>query len=90
MKSVEMSKNTATGGHKGYCFLEYAEQSSAEFALSAMNGFKLAGRAIKVRAERLYTAREDMGFVLYRVNGLLWMCRYGLLRAPSVFPGVTG
>lgn len=71
VKSVEMSKNPATGGHKGYCFLEYAEQSSAVFALSAMNGFKLAGRAIKVCGERLFMAREEIGFVLYRVNDTL-------------------
>lgn len=89
VKTVEMSKNPATGGHKGYCFLEYAEKSSAEFALSAMNGFKLAGRAIKVCRERLYTARE-MCLVLYRVIGILWVCSFCLLAAPSVFSGLTG
>lgn len=46
---MDMSHDPATGRHKGFCFVEYADVKGADAALSAMNGFELAGRAIKVR-----------------------------------------
>lgn len=49
LKLVDMSHDPATGRHKGFCFIEYVDVKGAEAALRAMNGFELAGRAIKVR-----------------------------------------
>lgn len=48
LKLVDMSHDSSTGRHKGFCFLEYVDVRGADAALRAMNGFELAGRAIKV------------------------------------------
>ncbi|CAM9648544.1 unnamed protein product, partial [Choristocarpus tenellus] len=48
LKTVDMSHDPATFRHKGFCFIEYLDIKSADAALAAMNGFELAGRAIKV------------------------------------------
>ena len=49
LKFVDMSHDPSTGRHKGFCFIEYTDVAGADAALRAMNGFELAGRAIKVR-----------------------------------------
>mmetsp|Transcript_19647 Transcript_19647/g.33371 ORF Transcript_19647/g.33371 Transcript_19647/m.33371 type:complete len:496 (+) Transcript_19647:36-1523(+) len=43
----EMQIDPMTGKSKGFCFLEFTEQASADAAM-AMDGFELAGRKIKV------------------------------------------
>lgn len=48
LKLVDMSHDASTGRHKGFCFIEYVDERAADAALRAMNGFELAGRAIKV------------------------------------------
>lgn len=48
LKFVDMSHEPSSGRHKGFCFIEYAEDRGADAALAAMNGFELAGRPIKV------------------------------------------
>ncbi|CAM9393561.1 unnamed protein product [Ectocarpus sp. 4 AP-2014] len=48
LKLVDMSHDSSTGRHKGFCFIEYVDVKAADAALRAMNGFELAGRAIKV------------------------------------------
>ncbi|CAN0430022.1 unnamed protein product, partial [Laminaria digitata] len=53
LKFVDMSHDPATGRHKGFCFIEYNDVAGADAALRAMNGFELAGRAIKVRYHSL-------------------------------------
>ncbi len=53
LKLVDMSHDAATGRHKGFCFIEYVDERGADAALRAMNGFELAGRAIKVPCSSL-------------------------------------
>eukprot|EP00903_Cladosiphon_okamuranus_P021627 g19885.t1 len=48
LKLVDMSHDATTGRHKGFCFIEYVDEKAADAALRTMNGFELAGRAIKV------------------------------------------
>jgi poly(U)-binding-splicing factor PUF60 len=48
IKSINLSKDTATGKSKGFCFIEYTYPEAASAALQHMNGFMLAGRPIKV------------------------------------------
>lgn len=43
----EMSMDSMTGRSKGFCFIEFADPSSAEAAM-AMDGFELAGRKVSV------------------------------------------
>ncbi|CAM9806245.1 unnamed protein product [Sphacelaria rigidula] len=43
-----MSFDPTTGGHRGFCFVDYQTVESAEYALANLNGFELAGRPIKV------------------------------------------
>lgn len=44
---IDMSHDPATGKSKGYCFIEFADAESA-LAATAMDGFELANRKIKV------------------------------------------
>jgi len=46
--SCQLIPNPETGLHKGYGFIEYEEEKSAQEAIDSMNGFELCGRAIKV------------------------------------------
>ncbi|CAM9450659.1 unnamed protein product, partial [Sphacelaria rigidula] len=48
LKLVDMSHDPVSGRHKGFCFVEYTDVKGADNALATMNGFELAGRAIKV------------------------------------------
>eukprot|EP00899_Mesostigma_viride_P003527 jgi/Mesvir1/13175/Mv06138-RA.1 len=45
---IDMPKDSATGKHKGFCFLEYANADAASLAIATMDGMVLAGRKIKV------------------------------------------
>lgn len=59
-----MSFDSATGRHKGFCFVEYDNTPSADQALQAMNGFELAGRPIKVLCHLpLLVARPATAFI---------------------------
>eukprot|EP00002_Diphylleia_rotans_P032093 TRINITY_DN6712_c0_g1_i1.p1 TRINITY_DN6712_c0_g1~~TRINITY_DN6712_c0_g1_i1.p1 ORF type:complete len:488 (+),score=110.21 TRINITY_DN6712_c0_g1_i1:61-1524(+) len=48
VRSCNLLPNPETGKHKGYGFVEFEDTSSAEQAVSQMNGFAIAGRQIKV------------------------------------------
>lgn len=43
-----MSLDAVTNHSKGYCFIEFDEPAAAEAAITAMDGFELGGRKIKV------------------------------------------
>lgn len=59
LKLVDMSHDASTGRHKGFCFIEYVDEKAADAALRAMNGFELAGRAIKVCSGFIAEARSS-------------------------------
>jgi RNA recognition motif-containing protein len=49
IRAVQMAVDpTGQNKHRGYCFVEYEEEKSANDAISAMNGFELMGRQLKV------------------------------------------
>lgn len=48
IREIVMSFDTQTNRSKGFCFVDFAQPESAAMALQTMNGFQLAGRAIKV------------------------------------------
>lgn len=48
IQSIQLIMDQDTGRSKGYGFITYAEAEDAKKALEQMNGFELAGRAMKV------------------------------------------
>eukprot|EP00455_Lapot_gusevi_P055724 TRINITY_DN9100_c0_g1_i5.p1 TRINITY_DN9100_c0_g1~~TRINITY_DN9100_c0_g1_i5.p1 ORF type:complete len:413 (-),score=101.36 TRINITY_DN9100_c0_g1_i5:29-1267(-) len=46
--SCTLMPNPDTGKHKGFGFIEYADEKSAEDAIANMNGFELCGRQLRV------------------------------------------
>lgn len=48
IQSIQLMTDMETGRSKGYGFITYAEADDAKKALEQMNGFELAGRAMKV------------------------------------------
>ncbi|CAF0838301.1 unnamed protein product [Adineta ricciae] len=48
IKSAVLAKDTATGKHKGYGFIEYETAQAAQDAISAMNLFDLGGQFLRV------------------------------------------
>jgi len=46
--SVKMSTDGTAGSHKGYGFVEYDSEESANEAVTHMNGFELCGKSLKV------------------------------------------
>merc|ERR1719273_1752551 len=48
IQSIQLIMDPETGRSKGYGFISYAEADDAKKALEQMNGFELAGRAMKV------------------------------------------
>uniref|UniRef100_A0A0A9X5R2 Poly(U)-binding-splicing factor PUF60 n=1 Tax=Lygus hesperus TaxID=30085 RepID=A0A0A9X5R2_LYGHE len=46
---LDLPRDPVTGLTKGYCFLEYYTEDACKAALNMMDGFKIAGRPIKVR-----------------------------------------
>jgi len=48
IQNIQLINDPETGRSKGYGFLTYAEADDAKKALEQMNGFELAGRAMKV------------------------------------------
>ena len=49
IQSIQLIMDQETQRSKGYGFITYAEAEDAKKALEQMNGFELAGRAMKVR-----------------------------------------
>ncbi|KAJ9477003.1 putative Polyadenylate-binding protein, cytoplasmic and nuclear (putative), partial [Pseudozyma hubeiensis] len=45
---VDLHREPGTGKSKGFCFIQFKEPEDAKKALEQMNGFDLAGRAIRV------------------------------------------
>eukprot|EP00898_Chlorokybus_atmophyticus_P000669 jgi/Chlat1/1602/Chrsp124S00084 len=45
---IDMPKDSATGRHKGFCFIEFATAEAALAATQTMDGFVLGGRRVKV------------------------------------------
>uniref|UniRef100_V5F0G7 Transcriptional coactivator CAPER n=1 Tax=Kalmanozyma brasiliensis (strain GHG001) TaxID=1365824 RepID=V5F0G7_KALBG len=45
---VDLHREPGTGKSKGFCFIQYKQAEDAKKALEQMNGFELAGRAIRV------------------------------------------
>ena len=48
IKTTDVSFDTQTGQHKGFCFVEYDCPEAAMLAIAQMDGFLLDGRALKV------------------------------------------
>eukprot|EP00117_Sycon_ciliatum_P042277 scpid91577/ scgid0747/ Poly(U)-binding-splicing factor PUF60; 60 kDa poly(U)-binding-splicing factor len=48
IKSLDMSWDSVTMKHKGFCFIEYFVPEAAQLALDQMNGVLLGGRNVKV------------------------------------------
>ena len=53
LESVELLKDERSGASKGVAFVQYKRPGGAKMALEALNGFELAGRAIRVGPVRI-------------------------------------
>lgn len=53
LESVELLRDEKTGTSKGVAFIQYQKVGAARNALEALNGFELAGRAIRIGPVRL-------------------------------------
>ena len=53
LESVELLKDERSGESKGVAFVQYKKVGGARMALEALNGFELAGRAIRVGPVRI-------------------------------------
>ena len=53
IESVELLKDERTGASKGVAFVQYKRPGGARMALEALNGFELAGRAIRIGPVRV-------------------------------------
>ncbi|KAJ1805257.1 hypothetical protein LPJ56_005415, partial [Coemansia sp. RSA 2599] len=62
VRSVSMSKDPATGRHKGFGFVEYEVPEAAALALETMNGTMLGGRQLKIGRPNNYGASVAQGF----------------------------
>ncbi|KAJ2783202.1 hypothetical protein GGI15_002666 [Coemansia interrupta] len=62
VRSVSMSKDPASGRHKGYGFVEFEVPEAAALALEAMNGTVLGGRALKIGRPNNYETSVAQGF----------------------------
>eukprot|EP01083_Nonionella_stella_P240058 839518_1 len=58
--SCQLIPNPETGQHKGYGFVEFANEQSARDAVNNMNGFELCGRQLKVGPAKSGTAAPPM------------------------------
>jgi poly(U)-binding-splicing factor PUF60 len=48
ISKIDMPREPGTNRSKGFCFVEYSTEESAQAAMRSMNGFLLSGRPIKV------------------------------------------
>lgn len=63
LESVELLKDERTGASKGAAFIQYKKVGAARSALEALNGFELAGRAIRVGPVRTETTKSKSSSV---------------------------
>ncbi|KAJ2779283.1 hypothetical protein H4R18_004091 [Coemansia javaensis] len=56
VRSVSMSKDAATGRHKGFGFVEYDVPEAASLAMETMNGTMLGGRQLRIGRPNSYSA----------------------------------
>ncbi|KAJ2160754.1 hypothetical protein GGF46_002000 [Coemansia sp. RSA 552] len=62
VRSVSMSKDAATGRHKGFGFVEFDVPEAASLAMEAMNGTMLGGRQLKIGRPNNYNVAVMQGF----------------------------
>jgi len=62
VESVELIKDRETGRSKGFAFVEMANQTDAEKAISTYNGFSLDNRQIKVNIAKPREERPRGGW----------------------------
>ncbi|KAJ2720278.1 hypothetical protein H4R23_004740 [Coemansia sp. Cherry 401B] len=60
--SVSMSKDPATGRHKGYGFVEFEVPEAAMLAMEALNGTMLGGRQLRIGRPNNYNVAVMQGF----------------------------
>lgn len=58
LESVELLKDERSGASKGVAFVQYKKVGGARMALEALNGFELAGRAIRVGPVRIDKSKQ--------------------------------
>eukprot|EP00160_Parvularia_atlantis_P018821 Unigene7126_Nuclearia_a/m.21856 Unigene7126_Nuclearia_a/g.21856 ORF Unigene7126_Nuclearia_a/g.21856 Unigene7126_Nuclearia_a/m.21856 type:complete len:541 (-) Unigene7126_Nuclearia_a:205-1827(-) len=62
VKTVDMSFDSATGKHKGFCFIEYECPEPATAAITQLQGAQLGGRSLKLgRPNNVPTDLPNMG-----------------------------
>jgi RNA-binding protein 23/39 len=59
LESVELLKDDRSGESKGVAFVQYKKVGGAKMALEALNGFELAGRAIRVGPVRIDKSKQQ-------------------------------
>ena len=59
LESVELLKDERSGSSKGVAFVQYKKVGGARMALEALNGFELAGRAIRVGPVRIDKSKQQ-------------------------------
>lgn len=59
LESVELLKDERSGESKGVAFVQYKKVGGARMALEALNGFELAGRAIRVGPVRIDKSKQQ-------------------------------
>lgn len=59
LESVELLKDERSGESKGVAFVQYKKVGGARLALEALNGFELAGRAIRVGPVRIDKSKQQ-------------------------------
>ncbi len=61
VESVSVITDRSTGQSKGFGFIELANKSEADAAISKMNGFELDGRTLKVSEAKPQAPRDRSG-----------------------------
>lgn len=69
LEFVQLQKEPDTGRSRGYGFVQYRDPAQARDALEKMNGFELAGRAIRVGLGNDKFTPESTSAVLARFSG---------------------
>ncbi len=61
VESARIITDRDTGRSKGFAFVEMSDDSAAETAISKLNGYELAGRALNVNEAKPMAPREGGG-----------------------------
>lgn len=69
IKEVKMIMDRFSGRPKGIAFVEYTEESAAQAAVEALNGFEFDGRALVVNVARPLQPRPQGGRPDFRRGG---------------------